>query len=96
VYQDTIACWKGDSMKKWKERLIASADRPDFPFISHTISLLRAESAHGRGTGIFTGLTVFQHLEEKSKISTEFFEPLPGKDYLPGMRWNQAKRKHLM
>ena len=31
VYQDAIACWKGDTMKKWKERLIASADLFDFP-----------------------------------------------------------------
>ncbi|MDX9774280.1 MAG: excinuclease ABC subunit A, partial [Bacteroidales bacterium] len=31
VYDDAIACWRGESMKRWKERLIYSADKFDFP-----------------------------------------------------------------
>lgn len=31
VYQDAIACWKGEKMREWKDRLIYSADRFDFP-----------------------------------------------------------------
>ncbi|MCK7536371.1 MAG: hypothetical protein MZV63_38025 [Marinilabiliales bacterium] len=26
-----MVCWKGETMKKWKERLIANADQFDFP-----------------------------------------------------------------
>ena len=31
VYDDAIACWRGETMKQWKERLIFSADKFDFP-----------------------------------------------------------------
>ena len=31
VYEDAIVCWKGETMKKWKERLIANAELFDFP-----------------------------------------------------------------
>ena len=31
VYEDAIVCWKGETMKKWKERLVANAGLFDFP-----------------------------------------------------------------
>ena len=31
VYEDAIVCWKGDKLKKWKERLILNADKFNFP-----------------------------------------------------------------
>ena len=31
VYEDAIVCWKGETMKKWKERLITNAELFDFP-----------------------------------------------------------------
>ena len=31
IYEDAIACWRGESMGKWKERLIKSAPQFDFP-----------------------------------------------------------------
>jgi len=31
VYEDAIACWKGEKMSKWKEALLNSAHRFDFP-----------------------------------------------------------------
>ena len=31
VYQDAIACWRGDSAKEWKQALIMNADKFEFP-----------------------------------------------------------------
>ena len=31
VYEDAIVCWKGETMKKWKERLISNAEHFGFP-----------------------------------------------------------------
>ena len=31
IYQDAVACWRGEKMKKWKERLIYNADKFNFP-----------------------------------------------------------------
>ncbi|MBN1186033.1 MAG: excinuclease ABC subunit UvrA [Bacteroidales bacterium] len=31
LYEDAVVCWKGDKMKKWKERFIMNADRISFP-----------------------------------------------------------------
>ena len=31
VYEDAVACWRGDKMKEWKDELIYNADRFNFP-----------------------------------------------------------------
>ncbi len=31
IYEGAIACWKGDTMKEWKEKLIMNADKFNFP-----------------------------------------------------------------
>ena len=31
IYQDAIACWRGETMKWWKEQLILNAPKFDFP-----------------------------------------------------------------
>ena len=67
VYQDAIACWKGETMKKWKERLIAGAEMFDFP-IHKPYYQLSDEQRQLLWTGnrYFYGLNrFFDHLEEK-------------------------------
>lgn len=67
VYEDAIVCWKGDSMKKWKERLILNAELFDFP-IHKPIYQLTDEQRQLLWTGnkYFYGINrFFQHLEEK-------------------------------
>ncbi|MDP3915086.1 MAG: excinuclease ABC subunit UvrA [Bacteroidota bacterium] len=31
IYQEAIACWKGDKMKEWKDELVNSAEKFNFP-----------------------------------------------------------------
>jgi excinuclease ABC subunit A len=67
IYQDAIACWKGDSMKKWKERLIAGAEMFDFPVHKPYYQLTdEQKKLLWKGNRYFYGLTrFFEHLEEK-------------------------------
>jgi len=67
VYEDAIVCWKGEKMKKWKERLVMKADQFDFPIhepyfrlSDEQRELLWKGNRHFRGLNKF-----FDHLEEK-------------------------------
>ena len=67
VYEDAIVCWKGETMKKWKERLITNAGLFDFP-IHKPIYQLTDEQKEllWKGNKYFYGINrFFQHLEEK-------------------------------
>lgn len=67
VYQDAIVCWKGETMKKWKERLISNADLFDFPIHKPYFQLTDDQKALiWKGNRYFYGLNrFFDHLEEK-------------------------------
>jgi len=67
VYDDAIACWRGESMKKWKERLIAGAHLFDFPVHKPYFQLTdEQKELLWKGNKYFYGLNrFFQHLEEK-------------------------------
>jgi len=67
VYEDAIVCWKGEKMKKWKEKLVMKAEQLDFPI--HTpYSQLTEEQLDllWKGNRYFRGINrFFKHLEEK-------------------------------
>ncbi len=67
VYEDAIVCWKGETMKKWKERLIANADAFDFPIHKPVYQLTdEQKELLWNGNKYFYGLNrFFRHLEEK-------------------------------
>jgi len=67
VYEDAIACWKGETMKKWKERLISSADIFGFPIHKPYYQLSPDQKELlWNGNRYFYGLNrFFRHLEEK-------------------------------
>jgi excinuclease ABC subunit A len=67
VYDDAIACWRGETMKQWKERLIYSADKFDFPIHKPWYKLSPEQKALvWSGNRYFFGLNqFFEHLEEK-------------------------------
>jgi len=67
VYDDAVACWRGETMKLWKERLIYSADKFDFPIHKPWYKLSPEQKALvWSGNRYFFGLNqFFQHLEEK-------------------------------
>ena len=67
VYENAIVCWKGETMKKWKERLMANAGLFAFPIHKPFYQLTQDQkNLLWRGNRYFYGLNrFFQHLEEK-------------------------------
>jgi excinuclease ABC subunit A len=67
VYEDAIVCWKGETMKKWKERLILNAENFGFPIHKPIYQLSEEQKALlWKGNKYFYGIDrFFQHLEEK-------------------------------
>jgi len=67
VYDDAIACWRGETMKQWKEKLVYSAAKFDFPIHKPWYKLSPEQKALvWSGNRYFFGLNqFFEHLEEK-------------------------------
>ncbi len=68
IYQDAIACWKGEKMSEWKNELIYSAEKFDFPVHKPFYELTEAQKfLIWTGNKYFKGLNrFFKHLEEQS------------------------------
>ena len=68
VYQDAIACWRGEKMSEWKNELIYSADKFNFPIHKPYYELTEAQRfLLWTGNKYFHGLNrFFKYLEEKS------------------------------
>jgi len=67
VYDDAIVCWRGEKMKRWKEKLIMNADKFNFPI--HTPYYKLSDEQRRllwKGNSYFKGLDrFFKHLEDK-------------------------------
>ncbi len=73
IYTDAIACWRGETMRRWKEELIANAYKFDFPI--HTpFHELTAEEKRllWRGNEYFHGLDDFFAYIEKERHKIQF------------------------
>ncbi|MBE6195534.1 MAG: excinuclease ABC subunit A [Rikenellaceae bacterium] len=73
IYEDAIACWRGETMRRWKEALVASAHIFNFPIhtpyheLTHEQRLLL-----WRGNEYFHGLNDFFHYIDKERHKIQF------------------------
>ena len=68
VYEEAIACWKGEKMSEWKDQLIRNAEKFDFP-VHRPYYELSDEQKETLWTGnrYFKGIdTFFKHVEEQT------------------------------
>jgi len=67
IYDDAVVCWKGEKMKKWKEKLVMKADQLDFPIHTPYFELTEEErNLLWKGNRYFRGINrFFNHLEAK-------------------------------
>lgn len=68
VYENAVACWKGEKMQEWKERFVKHAGMYDFPIHRPYYALTEDEKAflwNGKGhcPGIYS---FFEYLQSKS------------------------------
>lgn len=68
VYEDAIACWKGEKMSWWKDQVVLHARKANFPIHRSYSDLTEKEKAMlWEGTEYFDGLNkFFLHLEQES------------------------------
>ncbi len=67
IYDDAIACWKGEKMSEWKEELIMNAYKFDFPIHKPYFDLSNEQKELlWSGNKYFSGLEAFfRHIEEQ-------------------------------
>ncbi len=67
IYEEAIACWKGEKMSEWKNRLIRNADKFNFPVHKPYFELTEDQKeVLWKGNRHFYGLNrFFKHLEDK-------------------------------
>ena len=68
VYEDAIACWKGEKMSEWKEQLIKEAYKFDFPVHKPVYELSKDfQKLLWSGNEYFNGLSdFFKYVEEQT------------------------------
>jgi len=97
VYEDAIVCWKGETMKKWKERLILNAEHFDFPIHKPYYQLTQEQKELlWRGNRYFYGIDrFFRHLEEKKyKIQYRvLLSRYRGKTVCPGCKGSRLRKE---
>jgi excinuclease ABC subunit A len=97
IYEEAIACWRGEKMQEWKDRLIHNAEKFNFPIHKPFIEL-SDDQKHllWEGNEFFYGLnTFFQHLEEqKYKIQYRvMLSRYRGKTICPDCRGTRLKKE---
>jgi len=68
VYEDAIACWKGEKMSEWKEALIRNAYKFDFPIHKPIYELTKEHrELLWKGNEYFSGISdFFRYVEEQT------------------------------
>lgn len=73
VYDDAIVCWKGEKMKKWKERLIRNSSQFNFPIHKPWYRLTDDQkNLVWEGNRYFYGLNRFFSYLEKKKYKIQY------------------------
>lgn len=97
VYQDAIACWRGEKMGEWRDRLIYNAGKFNFPvhkpyyeLTGEQRQLLWTGNSHFKGLNDF-----FKHLEEQTyKIQYRvMLSRYRGKTICPECRGSRLKKE---
>lgn len=73
IYEDAVACWRGGTMRQWKERLVENAWKFDFPI--HTpFHALTPEQKRllWRGNEYFKGLDAFFEYIDSERRKIQF------------------------
>ncbi|MDE6183459.1 MAG: excinuclease ABC subunit A, partial [Rikenellaceae bacterium] len=73
VYENAVACWNGDSMKRWKERVISTAESSGFP-IHRPYNKLTDDQRKmlWRGCRWFKGIDAFFAMLEREKYKIQY------------------------
>jgi len=99
IYEDAVACWRGETMRKWKEQLVENAYKFDFPIHTPFHELTQEQKRLlWRGNEYFHGLDdFFAYIDsERRKIQFRTAAPRRGpRPPPPGGRAGRLRREAL-
>ncbi len=99
IYENAIACWRGETMRKWRDQLVMNAHYFNFPIHTPYYDLTRAErQLIWSGNEYFEGLdSFFLYLEsERRKIQYRVMKArYTGKTTCPECGGSRLKREAL-
>ena len=73
IYEDAVACWRGETMRKWKERLVENAYKFDFPIHTPYHELTPEQKRLlWRGNEYFHGLDEFFEYIDSERRKIQF------------------------
>lgn len=97
VFQDAVACWKGEKMSEWKNELIYSADKFNFPIHKPFYELSEEQKfLLWTGNKYFKGLNRFFRFLEESSYKIQYRVMLSryrGKTICPECKGSRLKRE---
>ena len=99
IYEDAVACWRGETMRAWKERLVANAAKFDFPIHTPFYQLTPEQKLLlWRGNEYFGGLNAFfDYIDgERRKIQFRVMKArYTGKTVCPECGGSRLRREAL-
>ncbi|MEE4198205.1 MAG: excinuclease ABC subunit UvrA [Bacteroidales bacterium] len=97
IYEDAIACWRGDKMQEWKNQLLYHADRFNFPIHKPYYDLTEEQRLLlWTGNKYFKGLNRFFEYLEQKKYKIQYRVMLSryrGKTTCPDCRGTRLKKE---
>ena len=99
IYEDAVACWRGETMRKWKEQLVENAYKFDFPIHTPFHELTQEQKRLlWRGNEYFHGLDdFFAYIDsERRKIQFRVMKArYTGKTTCPECGGSRPRREAL-
>jgi len=97
IYQDAIACWKGEKMSEWKNKLVYSAEKFNFPIHKPFYELTEEQKfLIWTGNKYFKGLNRFFKFLEESSYKIQYRVMLSrfrGKTICPDCKGSRLKKE---
>ena len=97
IYQDAIACWKGEKMGEWKNQLVYAANKFDFPIHKPFYELTSAQRfLLWTGNKHFEGLNQFFKMLEENSYKIQYRVMLSryrGKTVCPECKGSRLKKE---
>ena len=99
IYEDAVACWRGETMRRWKDQLVANASKFDFPIHTPYYELTPEQKLLlWRGNEYFHGLDdFFAYIDsERRKIQFRVMKArYTGKTTCPECGGSRLRREAL-
>jgi excinuclease ABC subunit A len=97
IYQDAVACWKGEKMSEWKKQLLYSAEKFNFPIHKPFYELTEEQKfLIWTGNKYFKGLNRFFKFLEESSYKIQYRVMLSryrGKTICPECKGSRLKKE---